>query len=97
MSKKIILPKISKKILDADFVQLWWSDINSDASWLNLNVAKKSKPTNCVSTGWLIKKTGGIHVIAADLCFEDDGRIADVGNVTTIPTSNVIRIIKIKL
>jgi hypothetical protein len=97
MTKKIILPKLNKKTLNADFVQLWWSDINSDAGWQHLGSAIKSKPTICVSTGWLIKNSGGIHILAADLNFDDDGAIADVGNVTTIPSSNVIKIIKIKL
>lgn len=97
MKKKINLPILNKKTLDADFVQLWWSDINSDAGWQHLNAAEKSKPTICVSTGWLIKSSGGIHIIAADLNFDDDGLVADVGNVTTIPTNNVIKIVKIKL
>ena len=45
MKKKINLPTLNKKTLNADFVQLWWSDINSDAGWQHLNAAEKSKPT----------------------------------------------------
>ena len=97
MNKKTKLPILNKHILDADFVQLWWSDINSDSSWMSLAAAKKSTPTICISTGWLIKKSGGIHVIAADLNFNDNGSLGDVGNVTTIPTNNVIKVTKIKL
>jgi hypothetical protein len=97
MKRKTKLPILNKKILDADYVQLWWSDINSDAGWQHLSAAKKSKTTICVSTGWLIKKSNGVHIIAADLNFDDEGLLADVGNVTTIPTVNVIKIIRIKL
>ena len=50
------LPHVTKKILNADYVQLTWSDINSDSSWKTLKDAMNSKPTICISTGWLIKR-----------------------------------------
>lgn len=85
------LHKITKKVLNAKFVLCHWLDINSDASWMSLEKAKSSTPTICVSTGWLIRADKDVHILAADMNFEDDGTLADVGNVTTIPTMNVIK------
>ena len=85
------LHKITKKVINAKFVLCHWLDINSDASWMSLEKAKASTPTICVSTGWLIKADKNVHVLAADINFEDDGTLADVGNVTVIPTMNVIK------
>ena len=45
---------LKKKLLKSKFVLIWWSDINSDSSWVSLEKAKSSKPTICMSTGWLI-------------------------------------------
>ena len=91
------LPQVTKKILNADYVQLTWSDINSDSSWKTLIYAINSTPTICISTGWLIKKDKDVHIIVADVNFEDNGTLGDVGNITTIPSSNVLKIRKIKL
>ena len=85
------LHKITKKIINAKFVLCHWLDINSDASWMSLEKAKASTPTICVSTGWLIRADKNVHVLVADINFEDDGTLADVGNVTVIPTMNVIK------
>ena len=91
------LPYVTKKILNADYVQLTWSDINSDSSWKTLKDALNSKPTICISTGWLIKEDKDVHILVADVNFEDNGTLADVGNITTIPSSNVLKKKKIKL
>ena len=85
------LPEINKNTINAKFVMCWWIDINSDASWTTLEKAKQSKPTICVSTGWLINEDKDTHILCGDINFEDDGTLADVGNVTTIPTVNIIK------
>ena len=77
------LPKINKKILDAPFVQCYWKDINSSATWTSLKEAKASKVTICITSGWLLKADNDTHVIA--------------GNVTTMPTVNVLKIKKVTL
>ena len=56
-----------------------------------------STPTICISTGWLIKKDKYVLIIVADVNFEDNGTLGDVGNITTIPSSNVLKIRKIRL
>jgi hypothetical protein len=91
------LPIVTKKVLDADYVQLTWSDINSDSSWKTLKDALNSTPTVCISTGWLIKKDKNVHIIVSDVNFEDNGSLGDVGNITTIPSSNILKIKRIRL
>ena len=98
--RKIIkkhLPIVTKKILDASYVQIWWEDINSNPAWLKLEEAKSSKPTVCISTGWLIREDREEHIVVADVNFEDNGTLGDVGGITTIPSKNVLKIKRIKL
>jgi hypothetical protein len=94
---KTNLPLITKKILDADFVLVYWEDITSNSAWLNIHTAMESKSAICVSTGWLILKDKEKHILASDMNFEDNGTLGDVGNITTIPTQNVIKVKRIKL
>jgi hypothetical protein len=91
------LPTITKKVLDAPFVSVHWKDINSNSAWLGLKEAVASKVTICISNGWLIKADKDVHILASDVNFNDDGTLGDVGNITTMPTVNVLKIKKIKL
>lgn len=91
------LPIINKKILDAPFVSLHWKDICGSAEWVSLKEARESKVIICISNGWLIRADKEIHVVAGDVNFQPDGTLGDVGNVTTIPTVNVLKIKKVKL
>jgi|TARA_R110000803_G_scaffold37909_1_gene81855 hypothetical protein len=91
------LPTINKKILNAQFVSLYWKDINGSAEWVSLKDAVNSKVTICISNGWLLKADKDVHVLASDVNFNDDGTLGDVGNVTTMPTVNVLKIKKVKL
>ena len=91
------LPTINKKILNAPFVSLHWKDICGTAEWLSLKDALNTKVTICISNGWLIKADKDVHVLVADVNFNDNGTLGDVGNVTTIPTVNVLKIKKIKI
>nr|WMM95264.1 hypothetical protein MEP432_gp14 [Methylophilales phage MEP432] len=94
MAKKYTLPNIPDI---ADFYMVWWLDINSDSSWLSPEKAKTSKPTICLSMGWLISTSNNCHRIAGDYNFNDDGSLGDIGNVTTIPTRNIIKLKRIKI
>ena len=91
------LPTINKKILNAQFVSLYWKDINGSAEWVSLKDAVNSKVTICISNGWLLKADKDVHVLASDVNFNDDGTLGDVGNVTTMPSVNVLKIKKVKL
>jgi hypothetical protein len=72
-------------------------DINSNSAWLTLKEAKASKVTICITTGWLIRADKDVHIIVGDVNFNDDGSLGDVGNVTTMPSVNVIKVRKIKI
>jgi len=91
------LPIINKKILNAPFVSLHWKDICGSAEWVSLKEARESKVIICISNGWLIRADKEVHVVAGDVNFQQDGTLGDVGNVTTIPTVNVLKIKKVKL
>ena len=91
------LPIINKKILDAPFVSLHWKDICGSAEWVSLKEARESRVIICISNGWLIRADKEVHVVAGDVNFQPDGTLGDVGNVTTIPTVNVLKIKKVKL
>ena len=91
------LPIINKNILDAPFVSLHWKDICGSAEWVSLKEARESKVIICISNGWLIRADKEVHVVAGDVNFQPDGTLGDVGNVTTIPTVNVLKIKKVKL
>ena len=91
------LPTINKKILDAPFVSVHWKDISGTAEWLSLKEAINSKVTICISNGWLLKADKDVHVVAGDVNFNPDGTLGDVGNITTMPTVNVLKIKKVKL
>jgi aspartate-semialdehyde dehydrogenase len=95
LRNKMKYPKVTKDILDADYVQVTWSDINSDSSWKTLKDAMNSKVTTCISSGWLIRQDKEVHILVADVNFNDDGTLGDVGNITTMPTSNVLKVTKI--
>ena len=91
------LPIINKKILNAPFVSLHWKDICGSAEWVSLKEARESKVIICISNGWLIRADKEVHVVVGDVNFQPDGTLGDVGNVTTIPTVNVLKIKKVKL
>ena len=91
------LPEITKQILNAPFVKVHWKDINSNSSWVNLKDARNSKVTICITTGWLIKADKDVHIIVGDVNFEDNGTLGDVGNITTMPTVNVLKVKRIKV
>ena len=95
LRNKMKYPKVTKQILKADYVQVTWSDINSDSSWKTLKDATNSKVTICISTGWLIRQDKDVHVIVADVNFNDYGTLGDVGNITTMPSSNVLKVTKV--
>tara|TARA_B100000902_G_scaffold294337_1_gene281005 strand:+ start:196 stop:477 length:282 start_codon:yes stop_codon:yes gene_type:complete len=91
------LPEITKQVLNAPFVKVHWKDINSNSSWVNLKDAKNSKVTICITTGWLIKADKDVHIIVGDVNFEDNGTLGDVGNITTMPSVNVLKVKRIKV
>ena len=58
-----------------DFVFIHWVDANSSAEWTEIKKAKKTKLSNCLSTGWLINKNTTEVTVMSDLTWDDDGSI----------------------
>ena len=74
-----------------DFYLVYWEDIESDAGWKSLKEIQNMKPATCVSTGWLVKKDKKVHILMSDYNYNTKGDLGDGGNVTVIPTKNVIK------
>ena len=93
--KKIIQYLKSKKQNDKQYVFCFWQDANTQGSWVSPDDAALGIPAMCLSTGWLWKKDNISTVIVSDLGFDIDKEgnptLNEVGNSTTIPTMNIVR------
>ncbi len=91
------LPKLNKKNFNYSFYLVYWTDINSTCTWENLKTIDNYLPTTCISTGWLVSTKNNCHKFVSDISFEDNGSVIEVGNTTTIPNQNIIKMKKVKL
>ena len=73
-------------------------EIKADTRQLKreLKDIQNSKPAICVSTGWLVKADKKVHILMSDYNYDDKGELADGGNSTVIPSTNVIKKYKIE-
>lgn len=92
--RKTKLPNIP---FNYGFYVVYWKDIESDPSWKEMSEVLKSKPAVCVSTGWLIKKDEEVHILITDFNYKKDGTLGDAGSSTVIPSSNIIKLVKVNL
>ena len=97
MKSKIILPEINKDNFPYKFYLAYWIDTNSTSTWENLEQIKRSKPSICVTSGWLISTNNNSHTFVGDVSFNEDGSIGDCGNTTCIPSQNIIKLTKIRI
>ena len=95
MSKRK-LPIIDKKNFPYQLVQLLWEDIVGDAGWAEVTEIKNANTAICCSLGYLVFQDDKKTIIMSDFIFEDSGRVKTGGGYTTIPTTNVLQIKKIK-
>ena len=99
---KIIIQYLkSKKQHNKKYVFCFWQDANTHSSWVSPDEALEGIPAVCISTGWLWKQDKVSTVIVSDLGFDvlPDGSstLNEVGNSTTIPTMNIIKMISINI
>jgi hypothetical protein len=99
---KIIIQYLkSKKQHNKKYVFCFWQDANTNGSWISPDDASNGIPAICLSTGWLWKKDNVSTVIVSDLGFDisSDGTssLNEVGNSTTIPTMNIVKMIYINV
>jgi len=97
VSKKIKIPKASKKNFPYTLVLCYWEDIVSESNWADIIDIKKANTAVCCSVGWLIQQDDKVTIIMADYSFEDNKDVKQGGSYTTIPTKNVLSIKKIKI
>lgn len=91
------VPKLNKNIFPYDFYLAYWIDTTSKSEWENLETAKFYKPSVCVTTGWLISTKNNSHTFVSDIGFDETNQIInECGSATTIPTPNIIKLVKIK-
>jgi len=79
-----------------DYYLIYWEDIMSDSSWKDMKDIQDMKPAICVSTGWLVKNDRKVHILMSDYTYTEKNELGEGGNVTVIPTKNVIKKYKIE-
>ena len=94
--KKVKLPTIDKKNFPYDLVQVIWEDIVGDAGWAAIPEIKNASTAICCSLGYLVFQDDKKTIIMSDFIFEDNGKVKTGGGYTTLPTTNVLQIKKIK-
>jgi hypothetical protein len=94
--KKVKLPTINKKNFPYDLVQVIWEDIVGDAGWAEIPDIKNANTAICCSLGYLVFQDDKKTIIMSDFIFEDNGKVKTGGGYTTLPTTNVLQIKKIK-
>lgn len=98
LKEKTNYPRLTKKIFPYNFYLAYWIDTNSNSSWESLDFIKNSKPSICITAGWLVSKKNNCYRFVADISFDENNEaITDCANSTTIPTYNIIKLIKIKV
>ena len=94
--KKKKLPSIDKKNFPYELAMVYWEDIVGDAGWAEIPDIKNASTAICCSLGYIVFQDDNRTVIMSDFIFEDNGKIKTGGGYTTLPTTNVLQIKKIK-
>ena len=90
------LPVVDKNDFPYELAMVYWEDIVGESGWSDITEIKKSTTAICCSFGWLVKNNDNTTVVMSDFIFEDNNKIKTGGGYNTIPTKNVLKIIKIK-
>ena len=77
-------------------VEVKWIDIISHAEWMDKSQIAKLNPANCRTRGYLFVKNKQVTILFASVTFDDEGKVDNYGDITVIPTPNVIEIIEDK-
>jgi hypothetical protein len=99
MKRKISINKKAKRELDRyPMVEVQWTDIISDSGWQNVASFAKAKLPICVTKGHLLSQAKGLTKVFGDFALknQETGEIDEIGNATIIPTSVIIKIMKLR-
>lgn len=83
-------------VIDYPKVEVKWIDTVSHSEWLDKEQMLKLVPSNCKNRGYLFSKNKKNTILFASVTFDDKGEVDNYGDITVIPTQNVIEIIKDK-
>tara|TARA_Y100000310_G_scaffold154035_1_gene153597 strand:- start:630 stop:926 length:297 start_codon:yes stop_codon:yes gene_type:complete len=77
-------------------VEVVWIDTVSHSEWMDKFQISKLKPANCRTRGYLFVKNKQVTVLFASVTFNENEEVDNYGDITVIPTPNVIEIIEDK-
>lgn len=77
-------------------VEVRWIDTISHSEWHDKEQMSKLKPSDCKNRGYLFSKNKKTTILFASVTFDDKGEVDNYGDITVIPTPNVIEIIEDK-
>ena len=86
--------KLSGTIDDYPLVKVRTLDWVSHSEWMHIDKAKKLKPAECFSVGYLLTENRSKVQIFGSYSTDEDGSI-EVGTIETIPGSWVLEVKKI--
>ena len=80
-----------------DLAHVVWLDPSGRQKWQDLEEAKRAEPITCECVGWVIKNDKKCLTLASSVSLDPDGRsISEVGDRTTLPKNNILRIIVLR-
>ena len=86
--------KLTGTIDDYPLVKVRTLDWVSHSEWMHIDKAKKLKPAECFSVGYLLTESRSKVQIFGSYSIDEDGSI-EVGTIETIPGSWVLEVKKI--
>ena len=86
--------KLTGTIDDYPLVKVRTLDWVSHSEWMHIDKAKKLKPAECFSVGYLLTENRSKVQIFGSYSIDEDGSI-EVGTIETIPGSWVLEVKKI--
>ena len=81
-----------KKLSKMPLVKVFWVDSSSVRGWIHLSEMEKPPPLECISCGFLVRKTKHVVDISSHVALHDKGVVASVHSIMTIPRCSVTKL-----
>ena len=89
-------PSIKPRKIKYPKVHVSWLDIISYSEWKDAKELAKLEPTQCHNRGYLFSQDKYKTILFASCTFDEEGSIDYFGDITIIPTFNVLKMVKEK-